>query len=116
MVEDRRFLAEQGQDRRVTGKFGQDDLDGDMVAGLDVMATVDLAHAAECDPLVKFVDAAELRTDGGVGHLRRYSRLVIGAHQPRPSALDRSGWIDCPLRPFPIFTSTMVTLSVPPRA
>ena len=71
VIEDRRFLAEQRKDGLVAGEFGQHDLDRDMIAGLDVVATIDFAHAAGCDPLVEFVDGAELCTHTRIGDVRR---------------------------------------------
>src|SRR5207245_10655927 len=80
VAEDPGRLAEQVQDRLVAGKFRQHDLDRDMVAGLDVVAAIDFAHAAGRDPLVEFVDAAELRADAGMAEARRNPRLVVVAH------------------------------------
>ena len=90
MVEDRGFLAEQRQDRLVAGEFRQDDLDRDVVAGLDVVAAIDLAHAAGRDAFVEFVDAAELRADAGVRQVRAiFASCRRAAHRPRLPALDR---------------------------
>ena len=81
MVEDRRFLAEQRQDGLVARELRQHDLDRDLIAGLDVVAAIDLAHAAGRDALVELVDAAELRADGRVrasGKICVLSSLITG--------------------------------------
>ena len=59
------------------GEFRQHDLDRDVIAGLDVVAAIDLAHAAGCDALVELVDAAELRAHGRGADIRQYLRLVV---------------------------------------
>ena len=82
-VEDRRFLADQRQDRLVVRVFGQHDLDRNVIARLDVVAAVNLAHAARSKALVELVDAAELGASGRRADIRQYLRLVA-AHRRQP--------------------------------
>jgi hypothetical protein len=56
------FLAEQLQNQLILGEFRKDDLDGERIAGLDVVALEHLAHAADADQRIDLVNAIELRT------------------------------------------------------
>ncbi len=78
--EDGRFLAEQRQHGLVAGELRQHDLDRHRIVGLDVVAAIDLAHAAEGDVLVDLEDAVELGAgpDGFGG--RNDACLVVGGH------------------------------------
>src|SRR5690606_36344789 len=100
---DRGFLAKQRQSGLVVGEFRQDDLDRHGVAGLDVVAAIDFAHAAGGDARIEFVDAAQLRADVGADEALAATGPVV-AHGPQ--AFLGSA----------ILTRTIVTLSVPPRA
>ena len=114
VVEDGGFLAEERERRLVLRHLRADHLDGERVAGLDVVALVDLSHAAGADRRVDLEDAVQPRA------------------RPAPAkeiAIRSEGRSSCRIAPdvfagAPAFglgpavrhlaTST-VTLSVPPR-
>ena len=86
MVQNRGFLAEQGKDGLVASEFRQNDLDGDGIAGLDIVPAINLTHAAGSDLVVDAIDAVQLGPGTDLADSSNLS-LVIKRHvlnQPCP--------------------------------
>ena len=67
-AKDGAFLLEQRKDRLIAGELRQHRLDGDRLAGLDVVAAIDLAHAAGRDALVDLIGVVQ--PDAGIERRR----------------------------------------------
>ena len=85
-VQDRRLAPEEIENVGIVRQLGPDHLDRDGVAGLDVEAPVNLAHAALSDQALDLVNAVEAhpRSNTAAGARLKYGPVLHGPNRSRP--------------------------------
>ncbi len=85
-----RLLAEQGERQGVLRELRSHDLDGNRIAGLDHVPAENLAHPADSDRRIDFVEIVEPRPGTGAATAADVQDRAIVVHQAPPPA-GRSG-------------------------